>query len=158
MTHESRRSEPSASHEKRRQGTEQRLRAALARLNSGTPIHPSLQGCAYQMTISVLAREAGVGRNTIYTNHRSILDELSGANRRTTLPSRPAPTQKTTELTALIEQLRKQKRQLATENASLLKRAIDAEKAVDRLRKHNAKIVRELAATRQPIALAGGQT
>jgi hypothetical protein len=62
-------------------------------------------------------------------------------------------TQKLAECAALIEQLQQQKRQLATENAALLKRAIDAEEMRDHLQKQNAKLLHQLAATHQPIAL-----
>jgi uncharacterized protein Yka (UPF0111/DUF47 family) len=56
-------------------------------------------------------------------------------------------------INALAKVLRQQNRELATQNAALLKRVIDAEKAADRLKKHNAKIVRDLAAAREPIVL-----
>jgi hypothetical protein len=150
--------EPSTPHEKRRLRTERRLRAALDRLTGGTPSHPSLRGRAYRLSVVVLAREARVGRNTIYANHRAILDELSRADRQTATPKQPAPVQKTARLGVLIEQLQQQKQQLATENAALLKRAIDAEKLVDRLKKQNATFVRELAAARDPVVLSPRRT
>jgi uncharacterized protein Yka (UPF0111/DUF47 family) len=56
-------------------------------------------------------------------------------------------------INALAKVLRQQNRELVTQNAALLKRVIDAEKAADRLKKHNAKIVRDLAAAREPIVL-----
>ncbi len=139
--------------EKRRLATEHRLRTALERLVGDKPSHPSLRGRTYRLTVAVLAREARVSRNTIYANHRAILDELNPGDRQTVTSKQPARVQKMAELGALIEELRQRNRQLATENASLLKRAIDAEKAADRLKKHNAKVIRELAAARQPVTL-----
>jgi transposase-like protein len=152
MASEPRSNEPSTPHEKRRLGTEQRLRAALDRLVGGAPSHPSLRGRTYRLTVATLAREARVARNTIYANHRSILDELNRADHPSTKLKRPALVQKTAELAALIEQLRQQKRQLATENAVLLKRVIDAEEMFNRVQKQNAKLLRQLAAAHQPIA------
>ena len=53
----------------------------------------------------------------------------------------------------MIDQLQFQKRQLVTENAVLLKRAIDAETMLDRIRKQNARLLKERAAARQPVVL-----
>ena len=55
---------------RRRARTEARLREALARL---------LHDGSRRPTVAALAREAGVGRNAIYANHRTILDELRQA-------------------------------------------------------------------------------
>ena len=104
-----------------------------------------------------MAREAGISRNTIYTNHRSILEELK-SNHPVTTRKRPTPKQKIAELGAMIEQVQLQKRQLATENATLLKRAIDAEMMLDRMRKQNARLLRERAAARQPVVLLAGNS
>lgn len=87
-------SEPTAPHEKRRLGTEQSLRAALGRLIGGVPSHPSLRGRTYRLTVSALAREARVSRNTIYANHRSILDEMNLVDLQTHTPKRPRPMEK----------------------------------------------------------------
>ncbi len=148
---------PSTPHEKRRLGIERRLQAALERLVSGAPRHPSLRGQAYRPSVSRLAREAGVSRNTIYTNHRSILEELK-SNHPVTTRKRPTPKQKIAELGAMIEQVQLQKRQLATENAALFKRAIDAEMMLDRMRKQNARLLKERAAARQPVVLLAGNS
>lgn len=100
----------------------------------------------------MLAREAGVSRNTIYANHRSIIKELN-SNHPITARKRPTPKQKIAELASVIDQMQLQKRQLATENAALLKRAIDAETMLDRLRKQNSRLLKERAAARQPVVL-----
>jgi len=148
----------STPHDRRRQGTERRLRAALERLASGSPNHSSLRGRPYRLTVVTLAREARVARNTIYTNHRSILGELNRGSHQGAPPTRPGPEQRMAELGALIEQLQQQKRQIVTENAALLKRAIDAEKIVDRLKKQNIELVQELAVARQPIGIPRRRT
>ena len=152
MAREPRSNEPSTPHEKRRLGIEQRLRAALERLVNGTPNHRSLRGQTYRMNVSTLAREARVSRNTIYANHRSILEKLT-TDHQVTKRIRPAPEQKIAELGAMIDQLQQQRQQLTTENAALLKRAIDAEEMLDRLRKQNAQLLNERAAAHRPIAL-----
>ena len=52
----------------------EKLRAALDRLKGATG---ERSGASMQrLTVAALAREAGVGRNAIYANHRGILDEL----------------------------------------------------------------------------------
>ena len=137
---------------RRRRRTEGRLRAALQRLAAGTPTHPSLRGQSYRLTVAALAREARVGRNTIYTNHRSLLDELDRVAPRAQMPDRPDRDQKTAELGEVITRLQQQKRQLATENAALLKRAIEAERMVNRLKEQNARLADKLTAVHQPIA------
>jgi hypothetical protein len=144
--------QPPAPEAKRRQRTEGRLRAALERLVAGMPTHPSLRGHSYRLTVAALAREARIGRNTIYTNHRSLLDELDRAGPPADMPDRPDRDEKAADLGALITELQQQKRHLATENAALLKRAIDAEKMVHRLKEQHARLVDKLTAAHQPIA------
>jgi len=94
-----------------------------------------------------------VSRNTIYAEHSEFLDELASANPRGPANNPPAPKPETATLRALIGQLQEQKRMLATENAGLLKRAIDAEKAVARLEKQNAKLVQDLSVARRLTSL-----
>ncbi len=48
-----------------------------------------------------------------------------------------------------MHELQEQRRLLATENASLLKRVLDSEKAVARLEKQNAKLVQEISRVRR---------
>jgi len=145
--------EASAPQEKRLRKTEQHLRAALERLVTMKPNHPSLRGGTYRLTVAALAREARVSRNTIYAHHRSIIEELDRAAQRDSTSDRPDHDQMTSKLRQQIEQLQRQRQSLATENAVLLKRAMDAEQLVDRLQKQNAKLVRELAAARRPAPL-----
>jgi hypothetical protein len=130
---------------KRRASTAARLRAALHRLTQNTSHRP---------TIAALAREAGIGRNAIYANHREILAELQRAAR----PRQAAPELESTnpveQERCLIAELKHQLRQLATQNAALLKRALDAEQRAERLDRRNAQLVREVDAVRRPAALA----
>jgi isochorismate synthase EntC len=98
-----------------------------------------------------------IRRNTIYANHRSIIKELN-SNQPATAPKQPTPNQKITELSSMIDQLQTHKRQLATENAALLKRAIDAETMLDRVRKQNARLLKERAAAHPPVVLIAGNS
>ncbi|WP_269274629.1 hypothetical protein [Sinorhizobium psoraleae] len=77
-------------HEKRLRNTDRKLREALERLVKGLPTHPDLQKRSYRLTIATLAREARVGRNAIYTNHRSMIDELRRASDRKIVPEKLA--------------------------------------------------------------------
>ena len=61
-------------YEKRLQETDRKLRDALDRLVKGTPRDGSLQERRYPLSVASLAREAGVARNAIYTNHRAMID------------------------------------------------------------------------------------
>lgn len=140
-------------YEKRRRNTERRLRQALKRLQDGTSNHPSLKGRPYRLSVATLAREARVGRNTIYTNHRPILDELKRADSEVSAPRQASAKERIAELSAIATQLQEDKRRLATHNAALLKRAIDAEVLVTRLEKQVARLTRERAAAVRPVAL-----
>lgn len=75
-------------YEKRRQETHRKLRDALDRLIKGTPQHGSLQDRRYTLSVASLAREAGVARNAIYTNHRSMIDALRQAAQQRVVPSK----------------------------------------------------------------------
>ena len=77
-------------HEKRLRNTDRKLREALERLVKGMPTHPDLQKRSYRLTIATLAHEARVGRNAIYTNHRSMIDELRRASDRKIVPEKLA--------------------------------------------------------------------
>jgi hypothetical protein len=59
-------------------------------LVKGLPTHPALEKGAYRLTVTALAREARVGRNAIYANHRSILEELRHASRQRVVPDTKA--------------------------------------------------------------------
>jgi hypothetical protein len=74
----------------KRQDSAARLREALDRLIEGRASHPAHQR-GYRLTVASLARESGIGRNAIYSNHRDLLDALASLRR----PSRPPPLDKT---------------------------------------------------------------
>ncbi|QKD20434.1 TetR family transcriptional regulator (plasmid) [Mesorhizobium sp. NZP2077] len=133
--------------QKRRDATAQRLRAALARLLAR-------EGSA-KLSVAALAREAGVGRNAIYVKHRDVIAELlQTASHQIDFAAIPkaAPDP---NWHAVAAELREQVRRLATENARLLKRAQDAELAIERIERRAAKLDAELRALRSPVHLHG---
>ncbi len=142
-----------APQQKRRQFTEQRLRAALGRLVAGKPRRKSLRNTAYRLTVSVLAREANVSRNTIYTNHQSFIVELARHTGRSDVAT-PRLRANTRDDRRLIAELRGNVRDLASQNAALLKRAIDAERQAEHLAARNASLTSELATLRVPAVLS----
>ncbi|BCH20003.1 hypothetical protein [Mesorhizobium sp. L-2-11] len=135
--------------QKRRAGTAARLRAALERLIAAQPQNGA------KLSVAGLAREAGVGRNAIYVNHRDVVAELLlAASHRidATMASKEAPE---TDWRAVATGLREQVRGLATENARLLRRAQDAEQATARAEKRAAKLDADLRTLRSPVHLNG---
>lgn len=136
-------------YERRTYATRDRLHAALQRLIDKRPVHPSLQDRNYRLTVATLAREARVSRNAIYTNHRVIIEAL-----RAEAPSRAArATQDELGQRAMIETLKAAERRLITENAALLKRALDAEAEADRHRRQNARLIAERDALQRPLRI-----
>ena len=130
---------------RRRARTAERLREALARL---------LRDGSRRPTVAALAREAGVGRNAIYANHNTILDELRHAvARRGTDSQRESDADRGLEHRRVIAELKNQLRQLATQYAALLKRALDAEANATRLDRRVAQLTREIDEVRRPIPL-----
>ncbi|MGK9235789.1 hypothetical protein KXS07_29010 [Inquilinus limosus] len=127
-------------YEKRLEVSRARLRDALERLVQGRPIHPRHQD-GYRLTVAVLAREAGVGRNAIYTNHRAMLDALQAV---AAAPKPPISWQdKLDELRATIRAMKQDERRMASENARLLQRARSAEAEAERYRRLHARLVAE---------------
>ena len=146
-------------YEKRLQASGTRLRDALERLVQGRPIHPRHQD-GYRLTVAALAREAGVGRNAIYTNHRVVLDALQAAA--AAGPPRP-PTSwqdKLDELQATIRAMKQQERRMISENALLLQRARSAEAEAERYRRYHARLVaeRDAALRAVPITIGAHRT
>lgn len=140
--------------QKRRQSTEQQLRAALGRLVAGKPRTKSLRKTGYRLTVAVLAREANVSRNTIYANHRSFVDDLARqAGGRDAVVPQPR-TRNAREDRRLIAELRGNVRDLASQNAALLKRAIDAERQAEHLAGRNAALTNEIATLRAPAVMS----
>lgn len=138
-------------HDARMQATADRLRAALDRLTASS-------GATASMTVAALAREAGVGRNAIYANHRDILDQLTRARQRQRAPaSHPAAVDRITEQRRLIDDMQHQLRHLATENAGLLRRVIEAEQRADRAERRSAQLTKEIGSLQRPTMLRSQQ-
>lgn len=137
--------------DRRVQATAEKLRAALDRLVCGSDKSPMIER---QLTVAALAREARVGRNAIYANHRDILDELTRVRQQRRAPSRIAAiTEKVAEQRIAVDTMQGQLRQLATENAELMRRAIEAERRADRAEHRIAQLTKELDRHRRPSLL-----
>lgn len=144
-------------HEKRLRNTDRRLREALDRLVKGLPTHSDLQKRSYRLTVTTLAREARVGRNAIYTNHRQIIEELRRASERKIIPEKLAAWEdKIAQQRALIQVLQIEERRMVTENAVLLKRVLEAETEVERQKRHNARLIAEMDRAARPVPLTRG--
>lgn len=128
-------------HEQRLQQTQARLNAAFERLCKGCPVHP-LHQRGYALTVATLARESGVARNTIYTNHRAIIDDLHAI---VGDPIKPVTSwqDKLDELHGLVRTMKQEQRRLVSENALLLQRALAAEAEANRHQRHNARLIAE---------------
>ena len=141
-------------YEERRQETDRKLRDALDRMIKGTPRDAPMQQRSYQLSVASLAREAGVARNAIYTNHRAMIDALRQAAQQRVVPSKLESWEdKLAEQRAVIEVLKTEQRRLVTENAALLKRAIDAETTAARHERQNVRLLKERDDARRPISL-----
>lgn len=147
------RTPPPNPYEKRRAATDRKLRAALERLIEQRPSHPALQN-GYRLEVTTLAREAGVGRNAIYTNHRSVIDALKLAAARPQPNAAESLEEKVIELRAVIREMQVNERRLLTQNAVLLQRATCAEADAERYRRQNARMValRDEAVRPTPIS------
>lgn len=116
----------------RGQSAARSYRAALARLVRGEGRHPDHAGRAVRITPASVAREAGRSRNPLYATHRDILDEIEAAAGADT-PARDLAAriaQLETELARLRAEARRhaeERRELASENLTLLHRARTAE-------------------------------
>jgi len=139
-------------YDKRLGNTHRRLSDALERLITGRLNDQAQQKTQNRFAVATLAREAGVGRNAIYTNHRALLDQL----RQAALNVSPKPTQREETLVeqrTTIEALKLNERRMITENAVLLKRALDSEAQADRHRKQNARLLTERDAGLRPVSI-----
>ena len=118
--------------ERRRQRSQERLREALAHLIAGAG-----QGAAKSspdaFSVASLSRASGIGRNAIYTNHRFVLDELARA-RKAVAGEAAVRRDRLAELRTETDRLKLDKSRLATENAGLLARVLEAEDAAASLR------------------------
>lgn len=106
--------------------------AALHRLIEGKATHPDYAGRPVCITPAAVAKEARRSRNPLYTTHRALLDEIEKAATRPTPAADLAATvvrleASNAELRRVVHELRIDKRNVATENLSLLHRARLAE-------------------------------
>lgn|SRR5579875_1352442 len=137
---------PKTTAEGRRSRTARAYLAALDRLIAGKATHPDYAGRPVRITPAAVAKEARRSRNPLYTTHRALLAEIEAATDCPTPGADLAATvarleARNAELRAVIRQLQIDKRNIATENLSLLYRARLAE---DRLCNRD----REIAAHR----------
>jgi AcrR family transcriptional regulator len=145
---------PTSFHERRLRLTAGKLRDALDRLVRGVPVRTSAPGGARRLTVAALAREAGVGRNAIYANHRDILEDLARARSQRIPPDRiGSMAEKLAEQRAVIDDMQRQIRQLATANAALLRRVLEAERLAERAERRCARLNQESDALRRPVPL-----
>ncbi|WP_439397126.1 hypothetical protein ACRQ5Q_08710 [Bradyrhizobium sp. PMVTL-01] len=122
--------------------TAEKLHAALDRL---------LREGEQRLTVAALAREAHVGRNAIYANHRDILDDLNRARQRQRVPDRITTIEeRIAEQRNAIEDMQQQIRQLATDNAGLMRRAIEAERRADRADRRCVQLTKDSIAIAAP--------
>jgi hypothetical protein len=141
-------------YEKRLQETDRKLRDALNRLVNGAPRNAALQERCHQFSVANLAREAGVARNAIYTNHRDIIEALRHAAQQRVVPSKLENWEdKLAQQRAVIEILKMEQRRLATENAALLARAIEAEIIAVRHQRQNARLLKERDEACRPVTI-----
>ena len=141
-------------YEKRLQETDRKLRDALDRLVKGTPRDASLQERRYQLSVASLAREAGVARNAIYTNHRATIDALRQAAQQRVVPSKLESWEdKLAQQRAVIDVRKTEQRRLVAENAALLKCAIDAETSAARHQRQTDRLLKERDSAQRPVAL-----
>lgn len=139
-------------HDKRMEATAEKLRAALDRLIQGDGQRAIIP--ASRLTVAALAREAGIGRNAIYTNHRAILDDLNQALQRQSRSDRGRRVEdRISEQRSIMEEMQVQIRQLATENAGLMRRAVEAERRADRAERRSALLTKEVDILRRPALL-----
>ena len=116
--------------------------------------YASLQERRYQLSVASLAREADVARNAIYTNHRAMIDALRQAVQQRVVPSKLESWEdKLAQQRAVIDVLKTEQRRLVTENAALLKRAINAEAAGARHQRQNARLLQQADQGRRPVKL-----
>jgi hypothetical protein len=122
-------------------------------LSAGLPTHPDLQK-PYRLTVATLAREARVGRNVIYTNHRPMIEELRRADNHRIIPDKLAAWEdKLAEQRSLIQVLQLEERRLVTENAVLLKRILEAEAEAAKQNRRNARLIAERDQALKPTVL-----
>jgi hypothetical protein len=143
-------------HDRRMEATAEKLRAALDHLSQGDGQRSIIP--VSRLTVAALAREAGVGQNVIYTNHRDILDDLIRARQRQRQPNRISVIEDNiSEQRGMIEEIQIEIRQHATDIAGLMRRAIEAEHRADRAERRSALLTREVDALCRPMLLRSSE-
>ncbi len=112
--------------------TARAYRAALKRLSEGQATHPDLVGRPVRIAPATVAREARLSRNPLYSTHREILEEIATAAGQPSSGADLAAVvaglrMENAELRASLRKYSVEKRQLASENLTLLHRARVAE-------------------------------
>jgi hypothetical protein len=128
---------------RRRANTNARLREALGALAKDPSAAPTVAG---------LARAAGVGRNIIYTHHADVLNALRELQSQREGASETATGDAYRARATLHDAIAKNIA-LATHNACLLKRAVEAEQRAERLERRNSQLVQELDRIRRPVPI-----
>ena len=134
---------PMTHYEKRRLATLKRVEEALDRLIKGYPTHEGLKDSLCRITVTTVAKEARVSRNTVYALP-NIVERIEKIAEQWDPASRP-PTKddKIDELRHINKDQQVQLRQLATENAILLKRTMAAEKETAKLDKAHQHLTKK---------------
>lgn len=128
---------------RRRANTDARLCEALGVLADNPATAP---------TVDALARAAGVSRNIIYTHHSGVLDALRELQSQREGAAESAAS-KADRTRSALRDTEARNIALATHNASLLKRAVEAEQQAARLERRNAQLVQELDRLRRPVPI-----
>ncbi len=104
---------------------------------------------AKPLTAAALAREAGVGRNAIYVGHADVLGELRDLAARRAAGFAACP-RDGDAARKNVRELERALGKLASQNASLLRRALDAEERCKRSEERNAQLLRQIAKIKAP--------
>jgi len=124
---------------KRHAATEQALRQAWERMRAGAPTHPDLVDGG-PLSIAAVCREAGCSRNALYDGHPELLAEIRSAiaGQRSLRPQADQGRTRS-RLEDELAACRTDRRRLISENAALLLRALTAEEALARLKRHSPR-------------------
>lgn len=101
-----------------------------------------------KLAVAELARRTGVGRNVIYTHHASVLTELRRLRSERAKDVRAKG--HGDRQNASVQQMHAKCVEAATQNAVLLRRALDAEARAERAEMRNAQLVKEVARLSKP--------
>jgi len=134
--------------------TQNKLRAALERLVAGRPIDPTLRKTRYRLTVLGACSRSERWPQCDLHNHRAIIEELHHATLQNSRSPPGSQKNKLDDQRAMIDVMKVAERRMITENALLLKRALDAEAEAARHRKQNARLIAERDAALRPVRIA----